>query len=230
MAIFTHTDDDGDRLEVRESLTLPGSSLFHVESNGVRQSVRLDRDAALRLYAALGEWLYPVHTSEYANRSLIEQMIERAVKDQVAAVLPLHLAPVAICRAGECGGVRHLAEPVCTVPDHAEDDPEPHDVGHAEDSACRCHDSDGNSTLPRAPKYVDASPAPGLLGATLAGRPTWDDLVFATHNEAPGGFDGTAPCGCLYGTALGYGECAWCTHSHRTRESCTDRVRQVPGE
>jgi hypothetical protein len=258
MAIFTHTDDDGDSLEV---LAQASNILwFRVDQDGEGPSgAYVDRDAALRLHAALGEWLYPVHTPEYANRSLIEQMIERAVKDQVAAVLPLHLAPVATYAATpagtpgcECGHAAdyHSEENGCChwytgdqefcectrglggleSDAFLEADPEPHDVGHAEDSACRCHDSDGNSVLPHAPKYVDASPAPGLLGATLAGEPTWDDLVFATHNEAPGGPGRWSVCGCLHGTALARLGCPKCGHPHRANIRCTDRVRQVPGE
>lgn len=243
MAIFTHVDDDGDSLEV---LAQASNTLwFRVDQIGRVTSAYTDRDAALRLHAALGEWLYPVHTPEYANRSLIEQMIERAVKDQVAAVLPLHLktagaiaAPAAQRLGCECGhaanfhseengcchwytGEQEFCE--CTrglggleSDAFLEADPEPHDVGHP--------------VYEDAKPHPNTDPAPGLLGATLAGRPTWDDLVFATHNEAPGGPERWSVCGCLHGTALGHGECAWCTHSHRTRESCTDRVRQVPGE
>lgn len=114
-SLFSYTDDDGDKLQVRESVTRD-SLLFDV----VRDPARLERDKVLELHAALGEWLYPVHTPEWANKSLIEQMIERAVKDQVAAVLPLHLKP----------GDRFL---MADADGRVWADPEPHDVGHAEE-------------------------------------------------------------------------------------------------
>lgn len=117
MSIFHHVDRDGDELEV-----LAGTYLeFHMAGKvGAGIAVHVDRDAALRLHAALGEWLYPVHTPEWANKSLIEQMIEKAVKDQVAAVLPLHLKP----------GDRFL---MADADGRVWADPEPHDVGHAEE-------------------------------------------------------------------------------------------------
>lgn len=124
VTIFGYKDSDGDELAVQESFSYPGSVLFHADRNDARQSVRLDRDAVLRLHAALGEWLYPVHTPEWANKSLIEQMIERAVRDQVAAVLPLHLKPVATVR---CDGTACCSSHPM--------DPEPRDVGHAEEPA-----------------------------------------------------------------------------------------------
>lgn len=126
-SLFSYTDDDGDKLQIRESVDR-ASLLFDVVRDGRRPTVRLERDKVLELHAALGEWLYPVHTPEWANKSLIEQMIERAVKDQVAAVLPLHLSPVATCKADHCDGARHLEDRPAVWPD-----PEPHDVGHAEE-------------------------------------------------------------------------------------------------
>lgn len=93
MAIFSHIDDDGDEISFFSDERSPLS--VEVKPVGEQPYIGyLDRDAALRLHAALGEWLYPVHTPEGPNRSLIEQMIERAVRDQVAAVLPLHLKTV----------------------------------------------------------------------------------------------------------------------------------------
>lgn len=121
MAIFQHQDCDGDAVEILADNDDPQEDLAVLFSNrtGVRAGgVRVDRDAALRLHAALGEWLYPVHTPEAPNRSLIEQMIDKAVGDLVAAVLPLHLSTVGrVCTRDES----------CEVAD-----PEPHDVGHPE--------------------------------------------------------------------------------------------------
>lgn len=102
-----------------------GSTLeFIVHHHPDTATASLDRDAVLRLHAALGEWLYPVHTPEGPNRSLIEQMIERNVREQVAAILPLHLSTTATCRADACDSARHLAA-----------DPEPGDVGHPRPAA-----------------------------------------------------------------------------------------------
>lgn len=112
-----YVDPDGDGIEVE---TTPISVRFFRTGGG--DYAGLDRDAVLRLHAALGEWLYPVHTPEWANRSLIEQMIERAVRNQVAAVLPLHLKP----------GDRML---VADADGRVWADPEPRDVGHAEEPA-----------------------------------------------------------------------------------------------
>lgn len=133
MSIFHHVDRDGDELEV-----LAGTHLeFHMAGKvGAGIAVHVDRDAALRLHAALGEWLYPVHTPEWANKSLIEQMIEKAVKDQVAAVLPLHLKPVAYVHGRNCPGQLFCqdANGVQVIDCQDNPDPEPHDVGHAEPS------------------------------------------------------------------------------------------------
>lgn len=138
----------------------------------------LDRNALLRLYSALGEHLYPVHTTEAPNRSLIEQLIERAVADQVAAVLPLHLAPMAD-RWGyvDAGGPMKRGEPYAapyacaggwgcdTKGPHARgslgcgqplDDPEPHDIGHPEPATCA---SAGEHRPQDCPEYPQASTA-----------------------------------------------------------------------
>lgn len=95
MSIFTHTNGDGgDSMDVY--VTDSGTIEFHTAIHGqYGSSCRVPKEDALRLYAAIGEALYPVHTPEAPNRSLIEQLIEKAVKNQVAAVLPLHLAPMA---------------------------------------------------------------------------------------------------------------------------------------
>lgn len=147
--LFEHHDSDGDELEVKEANSgqLPrhrGSLMFIVSPNDDREisSVAVPRDAALRLHVALGEWLYPVHTPEGPNRSLIEQMIDRAVKDQITAVLPLHLKTVAtvtnVCdrlvpkgvrRGSACDGCGYMWD-LHRMQQPAEADPEPGDVGH----------------------------------------------------------------------------------------------------
>ena len=122
-SIFGFTDGDADTLnvETRESRDFLAFRIPPVSENEMdARGVDIPRDHVLELYTALGEWLFPTHTPEWANKSLIEQMIEKAVKDQVAAVLPLHLKP----------GDRFL---VADADGHVWADPEPHDVGHAEE-------------------------------------------------------------------------------------------------
>lgn len=137
-----YVDPDGDGIEVE---TTPISVRFFRTGGG--DYAGLDRDAVLRLHAALGEWLYPVHTPEWANKSLIEQMIERAVKDQVAAVLPLHLKPVAYVHGRNCSGQLFCqdANGVQVIDCQSEADPEPHDAGNEE---CRCiHDASAHGPI-----------------------------------------------------------------------------------
>lgn len=121
MSIFTHTNGDGgDSMDVY--VTDSGTIEFHTAIHGqYGSSCRVPKEDALRLYAAIGEALYPVHTPEAPNRSLIEQLIDKAVKDAVTAILPLHLAPAATCRAKDCDTARHLTTPVCTIPEHQTD-------------------------------------------------------------------------------------------------------------
>lgn len=190
MAIFTHTDDDGDSLEVLEQSAAVLEISSVTSRYGRAIAAYVDRDAALRLHNALGEWLYPVHTPEYANRSLIEQMIERAVRDQVAAVLPLHLSPVATARCETHCLVQHDYAGNEVIHDaQAQDDPEPHDVGHPvyEDAAARCrHCGQTRGEI----HQCDTDPAPDFFGGTpmwrwgVAGVPPIE--CTCTHLSAPG--------------------------------------------
>ena len=97
MTIFTHTDSGGDEtsfVAAHPDGHYPGGiAIRNTSFNGRSADVALSKDELLRLYNALGEYLYPVHTPEGDNRSLIEQLIDKAVKDAVTAILPLHLAP-----------------------------------------------------------------------------------------------------------------------------------------
>lgn len=148
--IFTHTDDDGDEISFFSDERSPLS--VEVKPVGEQSYIGyLDRDAALRLHAVLGEWLYPVHAPEGPNRSLIEQMIERAVKDQVAAVLPLHLKSFA-------AQMQAAEEKIGRVANALMADPEPRDVGHPEDCGLCGRDQDPNGHDCVPPKYEDARP------------------------------------------------------------------------
>lgn len=124
--IFSYTDNDDDTLNVndRDKKDLLAFRIPPVErDDGEGRGVDLLRDQVLELHAALGEWLYPVHTPEGPNRSLIEQMIERAVKDQITAVLPLHLTPFATQMQAAEDKIGRIANALTT-------DPEPGDIGH----------------------------------------------------------------------------------------------------
>lgn len=97
MAIFTHRDCDGDTVEVladdgdsREDLIL----LYRNRTGQRSGAIRVDRDAVLRLSAALIEWLGDT-TAPIAPNSLIDQLIVKRVAEEVARVLPLHLSPLA---------------------------------------------------------------------------------------------------------------------------------------
>ena len=154
--IFRHADMDGDVIRLERATTANPLLRAYVDSGN--EFALLDRDAVLSLIQVLTEWAYPAHTPEGPNRSLIEELIAKAVKDQVSAVLPLHLSPVSSVRTrgGRCEGCRSGNHPhvfkACertgcecldTVAEHrpqecpgagqcpeADPDPEPGDVGH----------------------------------------------------------------------------------------------------
>lgn len=152
--VFKHRDVDGDTFRVSKWHN-PGVLSFEVIPEVDSTFVNMNRDAVLSLIQVLTEWAYPTHTPEGPNRSLIEELIAKAVKDQVSAVLPLHLSPVAEHRPQECPGAGRCpeAEP-CNEPlrpgqilmethkecgllwvthrpeEDPEADPEPGDIGH----------------------------------------------------------------------------------------------------
>jgi hypothetical protein len=89
--VFKHTDANGDWIKVFTFENL----LRVVVLDGRDAIVDLDRGAAMRLHNALGEHLYPTGVPVAPDSSAIAQMIEAAVKNQIATVLPLHLSTVA---------------------------------------------------------------------------------------------------------------------------------------
>lgn len=149
--IFAYEDHEGDSVRFESRIPADGSPdwvalrIPEDVSNGIGgRGVDLPRSEVLSLIQALTEWAYPAHTPEGPNRSLIEELIVKAVKDQVAAVLPLHLSPQ---RTATGGGVAWAPEPddedgwQRSVAEHRpqecpgagqcpEADPEPGDVGH----------------------------------------------------------------------------------------------------
>lgn len=213
--IFTHIDDDGDEISFFSDERSPLS--VEVKPVGEQSYIGyLDRDAALRLHTALGEWLYPVHTPEGPNRSLIEQMIERAVRDQVAAVLPLHLKTVArVCSAQGCQ-VTDEAE----WPQHG--DPESRDVGHPTYEDARPHPAAPECGKCSAP-WSDTHGQPGdpcapAPSAPAPAGPTWDDELWS------------APSAETSARTLPVPACPECGHSwrahspHSTAPYCIQRT------
>ena len=174
--IFEHTDHEGDELDVctpEEPREYNGLAFNATSASGrTFQGAYLPRSEVLSLIQALTEWAYPTHTPEGPNRSLIEELIVRAVKDQVSAVLPLHLSPVSrrVCAAqGGCEDSSHDPEPGdgalrcggcgvalplgrdASMGHPCVDDPEPGDVGHprppaesVSEECARCNHRWGN--------------------------------------------------------------------------------------
>ena len=147
--IFRHTDTDGDSLEVypgETRSTYKTGLIFRATTEELGEenfvSAGLPRDAVLSLIQVLTEWAYPAHTPEGPNRSLIEELIVKAVKDQVSAVLPLHLSPVGV--------------------------PRPHGPAVF---ACTCHDSEGNSVLPDPEPGDVGHPRPPAAGGDICANP-----------------------------------------------------------
>lgn len=153
MAIFSHSDCDADSVEILAEEGDPQEDLIlHARhrKGAWMVDVRLDRDAELRLYNALGAHLWPGETNSASidPEPIYTALVRRLVTEEVARVLPLHQSPqatVAACTGRpECGCFTHTQERayaglcvregcdrnVLGQTHHAEHDPEPHDVGH----------------------------------------------------------------------------------------------------
>lgn len=143
--VFKHRDVDGDTFRVSE-WHHPEVLSFEVIPEVDSTFVNMNRDAVLSLIQVLTEWAYPTHTPEGPNRSLIEELIVKAVKDQVSAVLPLHLSPAGSVELVGWDAVRgangdivafqypgmteHRPQECPGAGKCPEADPEPGDVGH----------------------------------------------------------------------------------------------------
>jgi hypothetical protein len=92
--IFRCQDDDGDELTVRTSVNHPDSVLFDAESGDAVITVRVHREQVLKLHNALGEWLYPTGPTAPPTPS-DRDFIRQVIHEEVARVVPLHLAPQA---------------------------------------------------------------------------------------------------------------------------------------
>lgn len=130
--IFRYTDTDGDELEVSEPDPEElerhrGSLLFTVTQRGRDQSSALTAIAVDGLIGALERWRSGTTSTPPADpEPIYTALIRRLVTDEVARVLPLHRAPQSLPPACQTpvGCVASLPE-----------DPEPHDVGHADEPA-----------------------------------------------------------------------------------------------
>lgn len=121
--IFRHADRDGDVIRLERVTTANPLLRAYVDSES--EFALLDRDAVLSLIQALTEWAYPAHTPEGPNRSLIEELIAKAAKDAVSAVLPLHLSSFATQMQAAEDKIERVANALLSDPE-----PEPGDVGH----------------------------------------------------------------------------------------------------
>lgn len=194
MDIFHHQDTDGDELIVSEgeSGSAYASGLVFTTSRGRDETltfVGLGRENLLRLYAVLGEWLYPVHTPEGPNKSLIEELIARNVREQVAAILPLHLSQGGAIRiGGPCKG--HVDAGV----DH---DPEPGDVGHPRPAEPEPHHvSPADCMTPDCDRDHAAGPHGRLMSELPKRNPQCTDCNHGWGEHTSGVCWGATGCGC----------------------------------
>lgn len=198
MAIFTHRDEDGDEIEIiertRDSLRVSVAADMNRPSNAY-----VSRDAALRLHAALGQWLFPTYSGA-PDTTLLERMVRQAAQDAVSAVLPLAARP----------GAGHQ-----TVID-----PEPRDVGHPEPGPT-WDDQLWNSPEPSGP--VGPCREPALADVRLSDPCQACGYLWALHRAEP------PVCGCIRtGAPIGE-QCPDCAHWHRTDTRCMHpREVQVP--
>lgn len=161
--IFRYTDRDGDYLRV--DARHPDRLRFRAGTDDGAHASDVDRHNVLALHAALGAWLYPTAPGT-PDTTLLEQMVRKAAEDAVTAILPLHLS-----------GARSQSVSI---------DPEPHDVGHAEEPVPE-HHGRLMSELPRR--------------ARRESGPTWDDKLWGENT-------GGAPaveCTCTHRFSRGHG-------------------------
>jgi len=113
--IFSHVDEDDDRLSIRKCQDY---LIFRSEGDsGEEVEVRARHDRVAGLHAALGEWLElkdPLQSS-VVEGSLIDQLIVRRVRDEVARVLPLHQALGSGYEEPKYEDARSHPKPLCGV-------------------------------------------------------------------------------------------------------------------
>lgn len=223
MAIFTHRDEDGDEFEIiertRDSLMVSVAADMNRPSNAY-----VSRDAALRLHAALGQWLFPTYSGA-PDTTLLERMVRQAAQDAVSAVLPLAARPGAghktVTGSGPCGDClqgnhphvfRPCERPGCQCPEFR--DPEPRDVGHPEPGPT-WDDQLWSRADPFDPESVGPCQELAPRAARLSDRCQGCGYAWALHRMHP------PVCGCIRAADTDTGtQCPRCGHEHWSDTRC----------
>lgn len=173
MDIFSYVDIDGDILRIGPAPedwddAHDGCLAFTVTQRGQDHSVALPPSVVDDLTGVLERWRSGVITAVFAAvtppadlNPIYDAIVKRLTDEWLPRVLPLHQAPQAF-----------------TPEPDAEDgwqriDPEPHDVGHADEPA-KPHPTDWSDKLFGKPTY-DAEPEHGRLMSELPRRVHSDD-------------------------------------------------------
>lgn len=154
--IFRYTDRDGDYLKVD---IRTDHLRFRAGTDDGAHAADVDRHNVLALHAALGEWLFPTAAGT-PDTTLLERMVRKAAEDAVTAILPLHLS------GAQSRYVDASPAPGLLGATLVESDPEPHDVGHAEEPVPE-HRGRLMSELPRRTR--------------ARGGPSWDDMLWGSN-------------------------------------------------
>lgn len=199
MAIFQHTDCDGDSAELLADSGDPQEDLILMTAhrNGTSKiGVRLDRAAALRLANALDMHL---HQDDWNGEPepVYEALVRRLVAEEVARVLPLHQSPQA--------AVERLANALIVPPEAVHEYATNTGLALCTDTAC---------TYPfdhRAESHAEHDPEPQAVGHPEAPAVDWSDKLFG-RAEYPEGlkFDYCTGCGHSWGA---HGD--WGTGKHQ---------------
>lgn len=236
MAIFNHTDCDGDSMEILAEDGEDMVVLFFNQDGWRAGGIRLDPVAEERLYAVLAERLGE-RDDNLGPEPIYTALVRRLVAEEVARVLPLHQSPQATVRcAGTACCEPHPLDPQASVPEpdaeygwlngpdfctiqgcdrfpklgyHLEHDPEPQEVGHP----VKPHTPSVHLTT-----EDDCKAAHCAAARHLSERPTvdWSDKLFGKAEYAPGlSFD--------YCTSCGHG---WSSHGFDDRQvaGCTAQL------
>lgn len=155
--IFRHTDRDGDVIRLERATGANPLLRAYVDSEN--EFALLDRDAVLSLIQALTEWAYPTHTPEGPNRSLIEELIAKAAKNAVSAVLPLHLSSFATQMQAAEDKIERVANALLSDPEPCS---EPLRMGQI---LMETHEECGFLWVTHRPEAApEADPEPGDVG------------------------------------------------------------------
>lgn len=248
MAIFHHTDSDGDELEVLQQVH--GALFFIASAHGTGTSVgvHIPREAVLRLHNVLGEWLYPtgIPVQNPDAAPLTPADVRALVAEQVADIMALHQSPQAKyvdASADTCAHIKacscHDADGYSILPD-----PEPHDVGHPDpvkpplpvrnplmsfvqlltgirEAQAEMTRLANEALAPLARDAAREHPErePDAEDGWEPVQQSWDDKLFSSE-------PGWTMCPCDRPVARGV-ECGQCGHIRHQAGGCTARVRRV---